>query len=282
MKKCPKCGGTEFTASQVQKHRVIVNGNGKFIRNEEMMSNDPIAGPYVCNSCNAEYQRLDELIEESEYDHFHYSGKTERREIQNIRPVADGNFLSTLCDYFRTREDGYYTYSATSTDGEKERAGMIRVCKDPFGEKKVDIAEEWLDGYDRISMNAASALVGSPFTSINSTMKGVYITQIIEGGCGFYAYPKIRIVKSGLDVEVEIETINPFVTYRCILSVRHLADIVVRYKCCDPDSYDPDSRILYSRSEMRETYQKKVDKSEYPDYECWLADMLKSGVFVKL
>lgn len=38
---------------------------------------------------------------------------------------------------------------------------------------------------------------------------------------------------------------------------------------------------VYSAEEMKDLYRKKVDKTEYPDYDCWISDMLKSGVFVK-
>lgn len=38
---------------------------------------------------------------------------------------------------------------------------------------------------------------------------------------------------------------------------------------------------VYNVDEMEDLYLKQVDKKEYPDYDCWLSDMLKSGVFVK-
>ena len=38
---------------------------------------------------------------------------------------------------------------------------------------------------------------------------------------------------------------------------------------------------VYNVDEMEDLYQKQVDKKEYPDYDYWLSDMLKSGIFIK-
>ena len=35
----------------------------------------------------------------------------------------------------------------------------------------------------------------------------------------------------------------------------------------------------FNEKQMYEVYRDLADKNEYPDYECWLIDMLKSGVF---
>lgn len=56
MRKCPKCGCTEFIGTQVQRHWVILDGNGKFIRNDGCENEDQITGPYVCRGCNTEYR----------------------------------------------------------------------------------------------------------------------------------------------------------------------------------------------------------------------------------
>lgn len=36
---------------------------------------------------------------------------------------------------------------------------------------------------------------------------------------------------------------------------------------------------VFTEKQMQEVYRDLADKSEYPDFECWFADMLKSGVF---
>ncbi len=37
----------------------------------------------------------------------------------------------------------------------------------------------------------------------------------------------------------------------------------------------------FTEKQMHEVYRDLADKAEYPDFECWKADMLKSGVFEK-
>ena len=38
----------------------------------------------------------------------------------------------------------------------------------------------------------------------------------------------------------------------------------------------------FTEKQMHEVYRHMVDKAEYPDFECWFTDMLKSGVFEKI
>lgn len=35
----------------------------------------------------------------------------------------------------------------------------------------------------------------------------------------------------------------------------------------------------FTEKQMQEVYRDLADKNEYPDFECWFSDMLKSGVF---
>ena len=37
----------------------------------------------------------------------------------------------------------------------------------------------------------------------------------------------------------------------------------------------------FTEKQMYEVYKYLADKAEYPDFECWFTDMLKSGVFEK-
>lgn len=41
-------------------------------------------------------------------------------------------------------------------------------------------------------------------------------------------------------------------------------------------------RQMFYRKADDKVYRNLVDKVEYPDFECWKADMLKSGVFEKM
>lgn len=47
-------------------------------------------------------------------------------------------------------------------------------------------------------------------------------------------------------------------------------------------SYEPDFCGTYSDDEMKNIYKLIVNKKEYQDFECWLFDMIKSGVFVEI
>ena len=38
----------------------------------------------------------------------------------------------------------------------------------------------------------------------------------------------------------------------------------------------------YTFPEMYTFYLQEVSKQEYPDFECWLVDMLRSGIFKRL
>lgn len=35
----------------------------------------------------------------------------------------------------------------------------------------------------------------------------------------------------------------------------------------------------FTEEQMHEVYRDLADKKEYPDFECWFTDMLRSGVF---
>lgn len=41
-------------------------------------------------------------------------------------------------------------------------------------------------------------------------------------------------------------------------------------------------QMFYRKADAYKVYRNLVDKVEYPDFECWKADMLKSGVFEKM
>ena len=45
---------------------------------------------------------------------------------------------------------------------------------------------------------------------------------------------------------------------------------------------EPLNGRVFTEKQMKEVYRDLVDKSEYLDFECWLLDMLKSGVFEEI
>lgn len=42
---------------------------------------------------------------------------------------------------------------------------------------------------------------------------------------------------------------------------------------------DPFNGKTFTKKQMYEVYKTIVDKTEYPDFKCWMIDMLRSGVF---
>ena len=44
---------------------------------------------------------------------------------------------------------------------------------------------------------------------------------------------------------------------------------------------EPFKGKTFTENQMHEVYRDLADKAEYPDFECWKIDMLKSGVFEK-
>lgn len=42
---------------------------------------------------------------------------------------------------------------------------------------------------------------------------------------------------------------------------------------------EPLKNKVFTFEQMKEVYKDLADKKEYPDFECWFTDMMKSGVF---
>lgn len=47
-------------------------------------------------------------------------------------------------------------------------------------------------------------------------------------------------------------------------------------------SYEPEISGEYTEEELFQLYENMVDKTEYPDFDGWKWDMLRSGVFERL
>lgn len=45
---------------------------------------------------------------------------------------------------------------------------------------------------------------------------------------------------------------------------------------------EPFKGKTFTEKQMHKVYRNLVDKAEYPDFKCWKADMLKSGVFERV
>lgn len=44
---------------------------------------------------------------------------------------------------------------------------------------------------------------------------------------------------------------------------------------------EPYKGKVFTKKELQKVYSTEVDKSEYPEFDAWIYDMLKSGVFVR-
>lgn len=44
---------------------------------------------------------------------------------------------------------------------------------------------------------------------------------------------------------------------------------------------EPYKNRVFTKKELQKVYSTEVDKSEYPEFDVWIYDMLKSGVFVR-
>ena len=42
---------------------------------------------------------------------------------------------------------------------------------------------------------------------------------------------------------------------------------------------EPLQERIFTEKQMYEVYRDLANKAEYPDFECWFTDMLRSGVF---
>lgn len=42
---------------------------------------------------------------------------------------------------------------------------------------------------------------------------------------------------------------------------------------------EPFANRKFNSNQIKEVYRDMTDKVEYPSFECWISDMLKSGVF---
>jgi 4-alpha-glucanotransferase len=72
MKRCKKCGCTEFTAHQRLYTDIIVDGDNNFLQNNSMDGSISVYehenpyGPYECRFCGEVYEDLHDLPEANE------------------------------------------------------------------------------------------------------------------------------------------------------------------------------------------------------------------------
>lgn len=47
-------------------------------------------------------------------------------------------------------------------------------------------------------------------------------------------------------------------------------------------SFEDGIRGSYTKDELRKLYDETVDEGEFPDFDCWLLDMERSGIFIDM
>lgn len=40
--------------------------------------------------------------------------------------------------------------------------------------------------------------------------------------------------------------------------------------------------VVWSEKKLRKYYAREIDKAEYPDFDCWMWDMLRSGLVTEI
>lgn len=69
---------------------------------------------------------------------------------------------------------------------------------------------------------------------------------------------------------------GPFICTKCGSVYDDLTDLPeLQYRC-----YEEGYVGEYTEKELIDLYKRVVDKKEYPDFKCWIADMLKLSIFV--
>lgn len=101
---------------------------------------------------------------------------------------------------------------------------------------------------------------------------------------------KIKAKNNGSRIDYNINSCTYYIRWRCDYKrpIIPLGIIHVNYKRKDGRRIvyityeDPLKGKTFTEKQMREVYRDIVDKTEYPDFECWKIDMLKSGVFQRV
>lgn len=101
---------------------------------------------------------------------------------------------------------------------------------------------------------------------------------------------KIKAKNNGSRIDYNINSCTYYIRWRCDYKrpIIPLGIIHANYKRKDGRRIvyityeDPLKGKTFTEKQMHEVYRDLADKTEYPDFECWKTDMLKSGVFQRV
>ena len=130
---------------------------------------------------------------------------------------------------------------------------------------RAEAAEEQLDRYKKSGLEPCDyAAIKSGLTNEEKAKKDEIDSELNETGLkGAFSVKELKSSDGTLWYYELLKGLNTYITYE--------------------DTGDPEypAGHVYNVDEMEDLYQKQVDKKEYPDYDYWLSDMLKSGIFIK-
>jgi hypothetical protein len=160
MFKC-KCGGTEFSAHQILRVDIVVDGDNEFIRNENELD-DSLAiydaeapyGPYVCRNCGMEYDNMEDR-EDSELvvDERPYIKETNHHIKYKYNPKYGDNKLCVCGHPYCRHFDPYESMEAVGckycdcykfierTEENKDCINICRICGKETNDKYKQVCD---------------------------------------------------------------------------------------------------------------------------------------------
>lgn len=290
MKKiCPKCGGKRFVAHQMQNFEVVVDGDNNWIENVEHCDSDPAYGPYICTTCRTEYKTLQDLEDASYYTHLKIVKVDYEKTLtlpkgttmMNVEKVINDVVSSEAERY--TYEDlqgvcAFKVYNENRSAGIDIIEGSMLITEDQgtyhikiLTDFQKDEMNHWL------SLKALQEIKLHYGGTVEKFDEDLYVVR--------QGYPhlfrksaRFRILQRDKEmILLEVRDLNTAISMKLYLTAEEYEKSVVKYV-----TFEPEISGRYAEQDMKCLYFEKADKKTYPDFECWKADMLKSGVFEQI
>lgn len=286
---CPKCGGTRFYANQVQRCDVIVDGKNNWVENHGCYDAEDPFGPYTCVQCGKKFDSLDELSEEYLYAQLTLCSTDEMYYIRlpkgTTREKLKINITSAIRSFGeKTKLNGYYCFRTYTEDEQNyygynskyDLKGVILVTNKEGCDTDVRIFENPKGQESKVRISIPSLEAFRKGRKISKIESDLYLIQsdypylchaIVDG----------KVVKTGESPVIEITDVNELIHFQIRLTKEEYDQALVLY------AYYEEGVVQYfSEADAKRQYLDYINKKEYPNYECWIDDMLKSGVFERV
>ncbi len=90
----------------------------------------------------------------------------------------------------------------------------------------------------------------------------------------------IRVINGKVDyINFNLQIPNVVLGF-CKVNTKELKELEKKY-IIFYSFENPYKGVEFNYMGIQEVYKNNVDKKEYPDFSCWISDMIKSGVFLK-